>query len=161
MDREFLEEANKKRKSFLSALKSINTSALTPIQSLECRVLKGSLETSIADFEEARHWEKDPSIPASIALYSVFLLQLRRFAPIQDRASAILSRRSLYTQRNKYRFRLGWRFEDIDRTVEKRARMRVHEIFAVKGERVFRSSNARWNPGLRNLRAPTPPEGGR
>jgi len=92
MDRDSLEEANTKRKEFLTALKSINASALTPIQSLECRVLKGVLETSIAEFEEARYWEKDPSIPASIALYSVFLLQLRRFAPIQDRASAILSR---------------------------------------------------------------------
>ena len=39
--------------------------------------------------------------------------------------------------------RLGWRFFDLDRTIEKKERLTVSEIFSKKGERYFRKQEER------------------
>lgn len=92
LDRDSLEEAHAARKGFLRRLNSPDVSKLSPSQDLERRVLTGALTASIAEFEQWRPWEKDPSIPSSIALYSVFLPMVRNYAPLEDRVRSIISR---------------------------------------------------------------------
>ncbi|UCG91369.1 MAG: DUF885 domain-containing protein [candidate division WOR-3 bacterium] len=92
VDRDFLEEINKKHKEYLRKLEKTEKKGLTDDEYVDWQLLKNSLESEIKSFEEIRFWEKQPFVYAEICIDSLFLLFLREFAPIEVRTAAILSR---------------------------------------------------------------------
>jgi len=92
VERDFLEEVNKRNKEYLTRISKISKNELTNDEYIDWRLLKNSLESGIKSFEEIRHWEKNPSYYAETCLYSLFILFIREFASIEERAESFLSR---------------------------------------------------------------------
>lgn len=89
---DFLHETNKKTKDYLSQLTKIGRNELTDDEYIDWRLLRNALESNIKAFEEVRSWQKDPGTYANICLYGLFILFIREFAPIEERAESFLSR---------------------------------------------------------------------
>jgi len=90
--RDFLEDINKKNREYLIRLQKIKKNELTDEEYVDWQLLKNFLESDIKSFEEIRYWEKQPFMYVEICVYSLFVLFLREFAPIEERTAAILSR---------------------------------------------------------------------
>lgn len=84
MDRDAILEDAVKARGHLQALR--DTAPSTPEERLDRAVLDGALEWSIAETEEVRNWEKDPGQYPGAAIYSVYMLAMREFAPMEARA---------------------------------------------------------------------------
>jgi uncharacterized protein (DUF885 family) len=92
VNRDFLEEKNRKMKDYLTEIEMIKREELNDEEHIDWRLLKNHLESDIKSFEEIRNWEKNPSLYVDSCLYGLFLLHLREFAPIEERAESFLSR---------------------------------------------------------------------
>ncbi len=92
MDRDSLIEINKKAKEYLTKVSNVAREELTDDEYIDWRLLKDSLESDIKTFEEIRYWERNPTRYARTCLYGIHILFIRDFAPIQERAEAILAR---------------------------------------------------------------------
>ncbi len=84
-----LEENNNRSKKYLEKLLKFNLRELSPDEYIDWRLLRNSLESNIKSFEAIRHWEKNPSIYPEVGLYSIFILMIREFAPLPERAESI------------------------------------------------------------------------
>jgi len=73
-------------------IEKIEKEELTAKEYIDWQLLRNSLESDIKSFEEIRYWEKQPFMYAEICIDSLFILFIREFAPIEQRAAAILSR---------------------------------------------------------------------
>ncbi len=89
---EALADGAARQRAFLARLAAVDPAALPLEARLDHAVLRGHLEAAIDAFERVRAWEKDPGGYASAALYAVFPLALRTFAPAEVRAEAAASR---------------------------------------------------------------------
>ncbi len=89
---EALADAAARQRGFLRRLAEIDPKGLPLEARLDHAVLSGQLEAAVSGFERIRAWEKDPSLYASIALYGVFPLVMRTFAPVEVRAEAAAAR---------------------------------------------------------------------
>ncbi len=89
---EALADAAARQRDFLRRLAEIDPKALPPDARLDHAVLVGQLEAAVSSFEQIRAWEKDPSFYAGIALYGIFPLAMRTFAPVEVRAEAAAAR---------------------------------------------------------------------
>ncbi|HEX7126791.1 MAG TPA: DUF885 domain-containing protein [Thermodesulfobacteriota bacterium] len=87
-----LADAAARQRAWLARLADIDRAALPTEARLDHAVLTGYLEAAIDAYEHVRAWQKDPSGYASTALYGVFPLALRTFAPAEARAEAAASR---------------------------------------------------------------------
>jgi uncharacterized protein (DUF885 family) len=92
VNRDFLVDVNKERRDFLHRLQALDESTLTSEQHIDWQLLKNFLESNIRDFEELRYWQKNAAEYANLCVDALHILFLREFAPIQERAAAILSR---------------------------------------------------------------------
>ncbi|KPK64545.1 hypothetical protein AMJ83_02250 [candidate division WOR_3 bacterium SM23_42] len=92
VDRDFLTGINKSHKDFLTRLRKINKQDLTDEEYIDWQLLQNFLESSIHSFEEIRHWEKNAAEYADLCVDALFILYVREFASIEERAAAILSR---------------------------------------------------------------------
>ena len=91
VDRDYLLSMNEERKDFLQRLERVDETGLNNEEMIDWQLLKNFLQSNIRDFEEIRHWQKNPAEYANI-VDAVHILFLREFAPIEERARAILSR---------------------------------------------------------------------
>jgi uncharacterized protein (DUF885 family) len=79
-------------KDCLAKLEKLDPSRLSPVERIDHGLLRDSLKAGIRSLEERRMWEKDPAGPVQVGLYGVFALAIREFAPLEQRAAAMLSR---------------------------------------------------------------------
>ncbi len=92
VERDFLQDIHNKNKDYLKQLENIEEKNLTDEERIDWQLLKNNLEVKIRSFEEIRPWERQPFIYPGICSDAVYLLFLREYAPIEERAAAILSR---------------------------------------------------------------------
>lgn len=92
IDRDRLAAVNSERKRFLDRLGSLNQDALGPDDRIDHLLLCNYLRSSIKEFEDVRYWQKNPADYANSCIDAVHVLLLREFAPLEERAAAILSR---------------------------------------------------------------------
>lgn len=87
----FVDQAASSRR-FIQRLERLDQSQLTPDERIDCRLLRDNCLVTVRSIEDIRYWEKDPAWPIQLALYGIFVLGIRDFAPLEERAAAILSR---------------------------------------------------------------------
>jgi uncharacterized protein (DUF885 family) len=92
MSADALADAAARQRAFLGRLAAVDPAELSPDARLDRAVLTGQLQASVAGFEQVRAWEKDPAGYATTAVYGVFTLALRGFAPVDVRAEAAVAR---------------------------------------------------------------------
>jgi uncharacterized protein (DUF885 family) len=92
VDRDYLVSVNNERKELLKKLENLNEKTLNHEEYIDWQLLKNFLQSSITDFEVMRYWQTNAAEYANICVDSLHLLFLREFAPIEERAGAILSR---------------------------------------------------------------------
>ena len=92
VDPDYLIGVNKERKDFLNKLEALDESTLTPEEHIDWLLLKNFLVSSTREFEEIRYWQKNAAEYANLCVDALHILFLREFAPIEERAAAILSR---------------------------------------------------------------------
>ncbi len=90
--KEKLEEMNQREKEFISMLESIPGEKLSSDEKLNRSILISQLSAQTAEFEEFNPYQADPGIYPMIGLEGIFLLSIREFAPLAQRAESILSR---------------------------------------------------------------------
>jgi uncharacterized protein (DUF885 family) len=73
-------------------VKEIDPASLVSSGQADYQVFLNMVRSSIAEQERFRWHERMPSLYADIALYSIFLLMTREFAPIEDRLRGVASR---------------------------------------------------------------------
>ena len=89
---DFIQQVNEHRKEFLSELEKIQKHELTDEELIDWRLLRNEIESNIKDHEEMQFWRTRAAVYPEICAHSMFILYIREFAPLGDRASAILSR---------------------------------------------------------------------
>jgi uncharacterized protein (DUF885 family) len=89
---EFFAEQARQSREFVRKLDAFDRKLLQPGEAIDWRLLRDSCEQNARATEEIRFWEKDPAGPIGLGLYGVFVLALRDFAPLEQRAEAMLSR---------------------------------------------------------------------
>jgi len=92
MSYHYLEEVNKKTKTYIRRLNQWNKNKLSADEYIDWQLLTNALESGVKTYEDIRYWQKDPSSYVTLCLYSLFILVIRDFAPIEERARSFLSR---------------------------------------------------------------------
>ena len=92
MDRDSLSDNNKKTKEYLIKLSKIPREELSDDEYIDWRLLQNDLKSDIKIFEEIRYWERNPTGYVNLCLMGINVPFLRDFAPIEERAEAILAR---------------------------------------------------------------------
>ena len=92
VDADYLMDVNKERKDFLNQLEGLDEKKLKPEERIDWQLLKNLLKSSTREFEEIRYWQKNAAEYAGLCVDALHILFLREFAPIEERAAAILSR---------------------------------------------------------------------
>ncbi|MCK4941532.1 DUF885 domain-containing protein [candidate division WOR-3 bacterium] len=92
VDIDFLTDVNRNRKDFLKRFQALNKNDLTGDECVDWQLLQNFLKSSIHSFEEIRHWQTNAAEYADLCISGLFILYVREFAPIEERATAILSR---------------------------------------------------------------------
>ncbi len=91
-NKDHLTDINNTTKEYLSRFEKLPVAALTESERLDHTLLTTSLQSAIKEFEEVRSWEKNPAGYPQACLYGVFILTIRQFAPLPERAQSLLSR---------------------------------------------------------------------
>jgi uncharacterized protein (DUF885 family) len=92
IDRDYLMSVNTERKEFLRKIQALEEKALSHEERIDWQLLKNFLQSNTRDFEEMRHWQTNAADYANVCVDALHILFLREFAPIEERAAAILSR---------------------------------------------------------------------
>jgi uncharacterized protein (DUF885 family) len=92
ISRDFILQGIAEHKALLAKLEQVDPRALSGPERIDHQLLQNSLRAAARGLEEYRLWEKDPAGPVQLGLYGVFVLALRDFAPLEQRAEAMLSR---------------------------------------------------------------------
>jgi len=87
-----LTEINRKEKEFIRRLKAIPAEELSLDEMIDRSILIGQLSARTTEFGQFNPYQADPGIYPMIGLGGIFLLSVREFAPLPQRAEAILSR---------------------------------------------------------------------
>jgi uncharacterized protein (DUF885 family) len=91
-DRGFLLSLAQVSREQIARLNRLDASRLAPEEQTDLRLLRDALSSGIRAVEERRAWAKDPSGCIQIGLYGIFVMAIREFAPLEQRAGAMLSR---------------------------------------------------------------------
>ncbi|MDI6808892.1 MAG: DUF885 domain-containing protein [Candidatus Eisenbacteria bacterium] len=91
-DEASLKEEIKGLKALKQRLAKIPADGPAIEQRIEHEYLSSKLDTWIADLEEIRALQKNPSMYSELCMYGIFLLMSRDFAPAPDRAKSVISR---------------------------------------------------------------------
>ncbi len=73
-------------------LKTINQSALTPADRIDCSLLASDIALNILWYDKVAEWKRNPNFYAETPVYGIFLLLIREFAPLKDRMRSVLAR---------------------------------------------------------------------
>ena len=92
VDGDFIHQANANKKEYLSELEKIPEHELTDTEQIDWQLLRNELKSDIKDYEEIQFWRTRAAVYPEICAHSMFILWIREFAPLEERASAILSR---------------------------------------------------------------------
>jgi uncharacterized protein (DUF885 family) len=92
VDIDFLRDVNRNRKDFLKRFQALNENDLTDDEGMDWQLLQNYLKSSIHSFEAIRPWQTNAAEYADLCINGLFILYVREFAPIEERATAILSR---------------------------------------------------------------------
>lgn len=94
LDRDSRLESLSRFKSYLSQLDSFDKdpSDLSHDQRIDLRILQSALDPMIKLEEEYRRVERDATVYPDIALWSVYVLLMREFAPLEERLASALAR---------------------------------------------------------------------
>ncbi len=87
-----LVELNRREKEFIGRLESIPMEELSSDEKIDRSILIGQLSTQTTEFDEFNPYQADPGIYPMIGLGGIYLLLVREFAPLPQRAQSILSR---------------------------------------------------------------------
>jgi len=89
---DFISQVNDHRKEYLSDLEKIPKNQLTDTEQIDWQLLRNEIESDIKSYEEIQFWRTRAAVYPEICAHSMFILFIREFAPLEERASAILSR---------------------------------------------------------------------
>jgi uncharacterized protein (DUF885 family) len=93
LDPDFRSQRAKKLYTFISNLEKHPVLPDAPHQDyIDWQVLVGSLRAEVLLEEEYARWRRDPSYPLELAMYGSYLLVMRNFAPMEQRAAALAHR---------------------------------------------------------------------
>jgi len=92
LDPDFRQGVLARKKEQLRELEKISPDLLRAESRIDHQLLTNTLLSEIADWEEFRWWRKDPGLYFSLALQGIYLLRVREFAPLPERARCILAR---------------------------------------------------------------------
>ena len=89
---DFIHQVNAEKKAYLSELEKIPEHELTDTEQIDWQLLGNEIKSGIKDYEEIQFWRTHAAVYPEICAHSMFILWIREFAPLEKRASAILSR---------------------------------------------------------------------
>jgi uncharacterized protein (DUF885 family) len=89
---DFIRDVNEQRKRYLTEISKIPTQELSDEEQIDWQLLKNEIESAIKDSEEIQFWKTRAAVYPELCAHSIFILFVREFAPLEERASAIVSR---------------------------------------------------------------------
>lgn len=89
---DFISEINKHRKEYLTELERIPKSTLADEEEIDWQLLRNEIASTIRETEEIQPWKTRAAIYPELCAHAMFVLFVREFAPLEERASAIVSR---------------------------------------------------------------------
>ena len=89
---EFNQDLALRNREFIRRLDELDPTTLTRDEQLDYRLVLDNLRVTVRNLEDVRYWQKDPTGYAQFGAYAVFVLAVREFAPLEQRAEAMLSR---------------------------------------------------------------------
>jgi uncharacterized protein (DUF885 family) len=89
---EFNQEQVRRNREYVRRLEAVEPMGLSDDEHLDLRLVLDNLRFTIRQLEDIRYWQKDPTGYAQFGAYAVFVLAVRDFAPLEQRAAAMLSR---------------------------------------------------------------------
>lgn len=89
---ERLAEINGKQREFIRRLEAIPAEELPLDERIDRSILIGQLSAQTTKYDQFNSYQKDPGIYPEIGLEGIYLLSVRHFAPLAQRAQSILSR---------------------------------------------------------------------
>jgi uncharacterized protein (DUF885 family) len=89
---DFLWDVNEQRKRYLNEIEKIPRHELNDEEQIDWQLLRNEIESAVKDFEEIRFWKTRAAYYPELCAHSIFTLFVREFAPLEERASAVLSR---------------------------------------------------------------------
>ena len=89
---DFLQDVNKQRKQYLNEIEKIPKQELNDEEQIDWQLLRNEIESTVKDFEEIRFWKTQAAHYPELCAHAMFILFMREFAPLEERASAVLSR---------------------------------------------------------------------
>ncbi len=89
---DFIRDVNEHRKRYLAEISKIPKQELTDEEQIDWQLLRNEIESTIKDSEEIQFWKTRAAVYPELCAHSMFILFVREFAPLEDRASAIVSR---------------------------------------------------------------------
>lgn len=73
-------------------LVGIDQAALSVKERSDYQLLTANIEDSLLDIEQIKDWQRSPQLYADVAVYSIFLLLSREFAPLPQRLRSVEAR---------------------------------------------------------------------
>jgi uncharacterized protein (DUF885 family) len=93
LDPDFRTQRTAKFRGFVNSLEKLATHTdLSTDERVDLQVLEGALRTEIVLEDDYCRWKRDPSFPMELAMYGCYVLVLREFAPLSQRAAALAHR---------------------------------------------------------------------
>lgn len=68
------------------------TNGLTPVEAADHEILLGQIRSALLTFEAIRTWEKNPDVYSGGATQAVYVLMVRKFAPLEKRLGRVIAR---------------------------------------------------------------------
>ena len=91
-DREWRQELLAKAKDYVKRLNQFEDESLSPDNGVDRTILSKAFEVEIKREEEFKDLERRPFLYPEVALYGIYILMLRQFAPLEERMTSVLGR---------------------------------------------------------------------
>lgn len=89
---DFIRDVNEHRKEYLAELEKIPKESLTEDEQIDWQLLRNEIDSTIRDTEEIQPWKTRAAVYPELCAHAMFILSVREFAPLEERAQAIVSR---------------------------------------------------------------------
>jgi len=91
-DREWRQQLLARAKDYVKRLSQFEEESLSPDNRMDRTILAKSFAVEIRREEEFKDLERRPFLYPEVALYGIYILMLRQFAPLEERMTSVLGR---------------------------------------------------------------------
>jgi uncharacterized protein (DUF885 family) len=88
----FIQDMTEQRKRYIAELDLIPEEELNDEEQIDRQLLRNEIESTIVNYRDIRFWKTHAAYYPELCAHSMFILFVREFAPLEERATAILSR---------------------------------------------------------------------